>query len=79
MALTDINGTGVELSVTGSSGHSLTDINSRSVNNSIAFRFARGNVGTLTDIDQQTGCNSGQQTIKVPRFFTYPKTRIVNQ
>jgi hypothetical protein len=79
MALTDINGMGGELAVLGSSSHSLTDINSTSVLNSIAFKFARGNVGTLVDMDQQTGRHSGQQTVKIPRFFTYPKTRIVNQ
>jgi hypothetical protein len=62
--LTDINGMGAELAVLGSSSHRLTDINSRSVLNSIMFKINRGNIGTLVDIDNNTGTKSSSQTIR---------------
>lgn len=62
--LTDINGMGGELGVLGSSSHRLTDINSRSVLNSIEFKFSRGNIGTLVDIDNNTGTKASNQTMR---------------
>lgn len=62
--LVDINGMGAELNVLGSSTHRLTDINDTSLRGSPEFKFARGNIGTLVDIDNNTGTKASNQTMR---------------